>query len=223
MQKRLLSLSGPSRKEYFTRISGRSPALLIFTQSPSLPPMIRRQLRNHGLWASASPFHAQLLAGRIRSILREKNHQCVSIHGVALARKGRGVLLTGPSGIGKTTAALAAAREECTWIADDLAVIRKVQDRLILTGHPVIQKYVHTRSAGIVPVGRVLPKSRTKKKAELACIIDVCRTGREKISRPVETRILEKCLPLVRVDIPRTGYLRRNLLSKAMQKMNEVG
>ena len=46
---------------------------------------------------------------------------------------------------------------------------------------------------------------------------------REEISRPLETRILETSLPLVRVGIPQTGYLRQNLLGRAIQKLNEVG
>lgn len=167
--------------------------------------------------------HESLLASRIQSILREKIHQCVTMHGVALACGDLGVLLTGPSGIGKTTAALAAARKGCGWIADDLVVIKNVQGRLMISGHPGIQKYFHTRATGIAAMDRMLDRSQVRKKAELACVIDVFRTGREGISRPIGTRILEKSLPLVRVGIPRTGYLRRNLLIRAIQKLNEVG
>lgn len=223
MQKTLLSLSGPSLADYFSRLTLQRPAWLIFSQSSSLPAVFQSQRQNRRLRVSTSPLHENLLASRIRSILREKIQRRVSIHGVALARGERGVLLTGPSGIGKTTAALAAVREGCAWIADDLAVIRNVQDRLILTGHPRIQKYVHTPETGIISVDRRLPKPSMKKKAELAGVIDVFRTAREGISRPIETRILEKRLPLVRVGISRTGYLRRNLLRRAIQKLNEVG
>lgn len=146
------------------------------------------------------------------------------MHGVALSCGDRGVLLTGPSGIGKTTAALEAARKGYGWIADDLAVIKKnVQGRLMISGHRSIQKYFHTQATGIAAMDRILPGSQMRKKTELAGIIDVFRTAREGISRPVETRILEKCLPLIRVGIPRTGYLRQNLLIKAIQKLNEVG
>lgn len=180
-------------------------------------------MQSHRLPAVASPFHENLLASRIRSILREKIYRCVTLHGVALAYGERGILLTGPSGIGKTKAALAAVRKGYDWIADDLAVIKNVQGRLMISGHPGIQQYIHTQATGIVAADRILDRSRMREKAELAGIIDVFRTVREEISRPLETRILEKRLPLVRVGIPRTGYLRQNLLIRAIQKLNEVG
>lgn len=204
-------------------MAGCRPALLIFSQSASLHVSLRKQMQSRCLPAAASPLHESLLASRIRSILREKIHQCVTMHGVALACGDRGVLLTGPSGIGKTTAALAAVRKGCGWIADDLAVIKNVQGRLMISGHPRIQKYVTTQETGITSVDRLLPKPSMKKKAELAFVIDVFQTDREGIFRPIETRILGKSLPLVRVGIYRTGYLRRNLLSRAIQKLNEVG
>lgn len=223
MIKKLLALSAPSREEYLSRMAGRRPALLIFSQSVSLPVSLNKQMQSHRLPAAASPLHESLLASRIRSILREKIHQCVTMHGVALACGDRGVLLTGPSGIGKTTAALSAVRKGCGWIADDLAVIKNVQGRLMISGHTGIQKYFHTRATGIAAADRILDRSRMRKRAELAFVIDVFRTAREVISRPIETRILEKSLPLVRVGIPRTGYLRQNLLIRAIQKLKEVG
>lgn len=201
----------------------RRPALLIFSQSASLPVLLRGQMQSHRLPAAASPLHENLLTSRIRSILREKIHRCVTLHGVALACGGRGIFLTGPSGIGKTTAALAAVRKGYDWIADDLAVIKNIQGRLMISGHPGIQQYIHTQAAGIAAADRMLDRSRMRKKAELAFVIDVFRTAREEISRPLETRILETSLPLVRVGIPRTGYLRQNLLGRAIQKLNEVG
>lgn len=222
--RKLLALPAPSRADYFSRMAGRRPALLVFAQSATLPVLLKKQMQGHRLPAVASPLHENLLASRIRSILREKIHRCVTLHGVVLSCEGRGILLTGPSGIGKTTAALEAARKGYGWIADDVAVIKKnAQGRLMISGHPGIQKYIHTKATGIAAGERILPGSRMRKKAELAFIIDVFRTAREEISRPVETRILEQSLPLVRVGVPRTGYLRQNLIERAIQKLSEVG
>ncbi|HCX02729.1 MAG TPA: HPr(Ser) kinase/phosphatase, partial [Syntrophaceae bacterium] len=50
-----------------------------------------------------------------------------TVHGVVLELGGRGILITGPSGIGKTTAAMQAVGEGYAWIADDVAMIRKNQ------------------------------------------------------------------------------------------------
>lgn len=224
-QEKIMALSGPLRQKYFARLVQNKTALLIFAQSPALPVLLKRQLQSHHLAAAASPLHENLLESRIKSIIREKIHHAITLHGVALELGGRGILITGSSGIGKTTAAMQAIGECCAWIADDVAVIRKNRGgRLIISGHRAIQNYVHTSRTGIVAADRIWHRSQIHHQAELAFVIDVSRSkGDDVFFRLSKKEIMGSRLPLIRVRISRTGYFNKNLLREAIQQFKEVG
>jgi hypothetical protein len=75
-----------------------------------------------------------------------------------------------------------------------------------------------------VPVDSVLEPSQKKDKTELAGVIELIRSdnGQTKLSL-LEKKIIETPLPYVRITIPRTGFFNKNLLEKAILKLNEVG
>lgn len=224
-REKIMTLPEPLRQQYFARLVQNRTALLIFAQSPTLPVLLKRQLQRHHLAAAVSPLHENLLASRIKAIIREKIHHCITVHGVALSLGGRGILITGPSGIGKTTAAIEAVGDGFAWIADDVAVIRKNQrGRLIISGHRAIQNYVHTRQTGIVAADRIFARSQINNKAELAFVVEVSRSKVDDIFfRFVKKEMMGTRLPLIRVHISRTGYFNKNLLMEAIQQFKEVG
>lgn len=149
----------------------------------------------------------------------------LSLHGVAMETGGKGLLITGASGIGKTTATIGAMAPGYFWIADDLALIGKDSEgTLIMTGHRKIRKYLHTEKTGIIEVSRVLPATQIKKKTRLDAVIDVVRTDTDAVSCELLAReILETKLPCLRICIPRDGYFSQNLLKNAISRFHEVG
>ena len=154
-----------------------------------------------------------------------KTGKRVSLHGVALEAAGTGVLITGASGIGKTTSAIKAMMPGYFWIADDLAVIDKSSGgTLFMTGHRKIQKFLHTEQTGIVEVKQIFPAAQIKNKTRLDLIIDVARTDTDTIVWELSVQdVLDTPLPCVRISIPRTGYFDQNLLHKAIKQHQEVG
>jgi HPr kinase/phosphorylase len=170
----------------------------------------------------SDPVHRR---GPARVEKQNNNKLSVSLHGVALEMGGKGFLITGASGIGKTTAALKAMMPGHFWIADDLAVIGKNQaGALIITGHQKIRKYLHTEQTGIIEVIRILPASQIKNKTRLQAVIDVVRTDTDAVTSELhEKEILETKLPCLRISIPNSSYFNPNLLKKAASQFQEVG
>lgn len=150
--------------------------------------------------------------------------EIANFHGVVLECQGRGILITGASGIGKTTSALELVKEEGNyWIADDIAVVKRNQrGKLIVRGHAKIKNLLHTKETGIVPVKKILDSNRIKKQTSLAGIIEVKKTGISRFSLDSgETGILGTKLPCVQVKIPSSGYFDKNLLKKAIQQFKK--
>jgi serine kinase of HPr protein (carbohydrate metabolism regulator) len=220
----LLALSDPLSREFFANLIFCKTALLIFAQSMIWPVSLKKRLKQHHLPAVISSLHENLLESRIKAILQEKINKRVTVHGVALEIQGRGILITGASGIGKTTAALQVMSEGYAWIADDLTVIKKNQSgQLMISGHRKIKKYFHTGETGIIAVDRVLNAAQIKTRTALSAVIDVIRTDADDVfTQLIEKNILETRLPCLRIGIPRAGYFDKNLLKWATQKLKEV-
>jgi HPr kinase/phosphorylase len=149
--------------------------------------------------------------------------EIANFHGVVFECQGRGILITGASGIGKTTSALVLVKEGNYWIADDIVVIkRKQRGKLIASGHAKIKNLLHTKETGIVPVKKILDSNRIKKQTTLAGIIEVRKAGVSRFSlNSREMEILGTKLPCVQVKIPSSGYFDKNLLKKAIQQFKK--
>jgi len=224
-KEKFMALTDPLRLEFIANLILGRTALLIFTQCMILPASLKKLFIRHHIPTAISSLHENILESRMKAIIQEKIKKCVVVHGVALEIQSQGILITGPSGIGKTTAALQVIPKGYVWIADDLAVIKKDQrGRLIISGHRKIKKYLHTGETGIVVVHHILNAAQIKNKTELAAVIDVIRTDADNVSYQfIKKNILEVSLPCLQIGISRTGYLDKNLLIKATQKLKEVG
>lgn len=73
-----------------------------------------------------------------------------TLHGTAIALGGRGVLLLGPSGSGKSDLALRLIDEGARLVADDRVVLRAAAGRLIARAPDALRGLLEVRGIGIV-------------------------------------------------------------------------
>ncbi len=154
-------------------------------------------------------------------MIREKFLGTILVHGVILEVEGRGILITGDSGIGKTTAVLKAAASYCYWVADDVAVIiRNRKGELITRGHKKINRFLHTESTGIIHVDNLLETDRIKEQTKLVAIIKIekKRTRDIRITKG-EKNILGIKLVCLSINIPSTSFFDENLLKKSVRQL----
>jgi len=223
-QEKFLRIAEPVRRAFIGNLALCKTAFVVLAQATTCPASLRSELRQWRIPAAVSPLHENLLESRFKAIICEKIGKCVTVHGIAMEAEGRGLLVRGASGIGKTTTLVQAVPEGYVWIADDRVVVRRNRhNKLIVSGQKEIRDYFHTKQNGIMAVNRLFQTSQIKKKSELAFVIDVIRTDVGcGTCRLAETEIMETRLPLIQMHIPRTGYFNKNLLSKAIQKISEV-
>lgn len=206
------------RRQVVDNLKKNNIVFLFLTDSLSVPDFFRNLLKGTGIPVAASKYDRYYLGSLLKALLREKFQETIYVHGVIMEAEGRGVLITGASGIGKTTAALKAITKDYCWVADDAVVIKRNKaDQLIACGHKRIKSYLHTEVTGIVPVRKLLRPEWIKDKTKLAAVVEVEKAAVRNVRMiKREKKILGAKLTCLHINIPSTGYFNENLLKKAI-------
>ena len=116
-----------------------------------------------------------------------------TLHASAIAKDGRAVLISGPSGSGKSDLSLRLIDRGFTLVSDDQTIVRKDGDRLVASAPPTIAGKLEIRGIGIVDMERA-------DNVPVALIVeltgDIQRLPDDSRQRP----ILGVMLPLVTID-----------------------
>jgi HPr kinase/phosphorylase len=117
-----------------------------------------------------------------------------NIHATAVILDGRGVLIMGPSGAGKTDLAIRLIEAGGTLIADDRTLVRRKAGRVVARAPESIAGKIELRGYGILDVAH-------EGQAEIDLVIDL-KPGRdiERMPEPAERVIDGVPLRLVELD-----------------------
>lgn len=74
----------------------------------------------------------------------------IIVHASCVALDGRGLLILGPSGSGKSALALALMAYGARLVADDRTILTALDDRLIATCPPALSGLIEARGVGIL-------------------------------------------------------------------------
>ena len=116
-----------------------------------------------------------------------------TVHASTVASEGRAVLITGPSGSGKSDLTLRLLDRGFTLVSDDQTIVKKDGDRLVASAPPNIAGKLEIRGIGIVEIDSVtdLPVALL---VELTS--DIQRIPDDSRERP----ILGVPIPLISID-----------------------
>jgi serine kinase of HPr protein (carbohydrate metabolism regulator) len=78
-----------------------------------------------------------------------------TLHASTVARDGRAVLITGPSGSGKSDLALRMLDRGFALVSDDQTIVKRDGDRLVAAAPPTIAGKLEVRGIGIVDIDQV--------------------------------------------------------------------
>jgi HPr kinase/phosphorylase len=122
-------------------------------------------------------------------------------HGALVEVLGVGVLLLGPSGIGKSECALELLTRGHRLVADDVVRVRRRADaRLVGTGPELIRHYMEIRGIGIVHVPDLFGESAVRDEVEIDLL---CRLERWREDAEYERLGLERPTePILDVHLP---------------------
>ena len=116
-----------------------------------------------------------------------------TVHASTVASDGRAVLISGPSGSGKSDLTLRLLDRGFTLVSDDQTIVRRDGDRLVASAPPTIKGKLEIRGIGIVEMDTVAD-------VPVALFVEltseIMRLPDDRRERPV----LGVSLPLVSVD-----------------------
>ena len=116
-----------------------------------------------------------------------------TLHASTVASKGRAVLITGPSGSGKSDLALRLLDRGFTLVSDDRTIVKGDSGRLIASAPPNIAGKLEIRGIGIVDVERA-------EDTPVALVVELTSDMQRLPDDSRERLILGVKVPLVTID-----------------------
>ncbi len=113
-----------------------------------------------------------------------------TFHASAVAWNGRGILIKGASGSGKSGLALSLMAWGCDLVGDDRVRLQLHDGRLHVLPAETISGLVEARGLGILRAAHI-------KRAELACVVDLDQTETQRMPPQRSITLMGCSLPLI--------------------------
>ncbi len=175
-------LEPPARNAALQRLRGHGICCIVITRGLNAPEGLLELAREERVALLKCPAQSSVSIARITSYLEGRLAPRTTIHGVLLDVFGLGVLLLGPSGIGKSECALELLLKGHRLVSDDcVEITRHGVDRLVGSGGPTLEHHMELRGLGIINIKELFGISATgrNKTLDFAVRLQRWKTGGE--------------------------------------------
>ncbi len=178
---------GQKEISYFNQLRGRQrtvpveqlvsiePACIIVTKNLTVPRLLLKTCDQEKIPLFVTPLLTSRLLDNLETYIDENTRESITVHGVLVDVMGIGVLIQGPSGIGKSEAALELITRGQRLVADDMVELQKHHPlHLVGRGRPLVGHHMEIRGLGIISIPSLFGPAavRDSKKVELVVEIE---------------------------------------------------
>ncbi|MCG7522073.1 HPr kinase/phosphorylase [Ruegeria sp. Ofav3-42] len=125
------------------------------------------------------------------TLFESEDKDTAIIHASCVAVEGRGVLIVGSSGTGKSSLALQMIALGADLVADDRVELRDGEDQVMADAAPNIRGMIEARGVGLLRASSIGPVS-------VSYVVDMDQPEPERLPEPVSVRVLRQTVPLLR-------------------------
>ncbi|UJR81367.1 HPr(Ser) kinase/phosphatase [Sandaracinus amylolyticus] len=205
----LETLAPALRVERLRGFFGLGLACVVVTRGVAPPPELEAVARETDVpLLVATPRSSTTIAalhGALDRLLAPRE----STHGVMIEVHGLGLLLVGPSGIGKSESALVMIERGARLVADDRVDLVRMGDRVLGTAPALLRHHLEIRGLGILNIRDLFGATAVQDEANLDVIIELCHLhdersdeGFDRLGLDDATRsVLGVPVPILRVPV----------------------
>jgi HPr kinase/phosphorylase len=170
----LESLRDISMQDAVIQLFRSEPACVIIADGCQIPTLLKRKSNEHSIPLFSSPMNSDKLSDVLHYFLSNLFADMLTLHGVYMEVMAIGVLITGPSGIGKSELALELISRGHRLIADDAPLFSRITPDIIDGTCPeALQDFLEVRGLGIINVRELFGDSAIKKNKYLKLIVQL--------------------------------------------------
>jgi len=163
-----------SRKDTITQLCAGQSTLVILAKRLPAPPDLQAAAEKNNIPILSSILPSQETIQTIQYYLNNYFSEKITLHGVFMEVMGTGVLITGPSSIGKSELALELLSRGHRLIADDATEFaRTAPDILNGTCPEMLRDFLEVRGLGILNVRAMFGDSAIKRNRNLRLIVNL--------------------------------------------------
>lgn len=160
-------------KEIIDKIFKLEPPLVILSRSFNEYELILESAKKYNITIFATSESSSNLTNQINTFLTEKLSKKEYIHGNLIEMFGLGVLIIGPSGMGKSETSLELIKNGHMFVADDAIICRNVYGRIIGAPPKNFSGFIEVRGLGIVSVSRIFGIEKIQESTQINAIIEL--------------------------------------------------
>ncbi len=169
----LKTMEGPGQNAAIDKLFNSGLAGAVVTTGLAPVPALIEAAERYAVPLFRSHLSSGAFITRVHDFLEERLSPEVALHGVLLDVFGVGVLLTGPSGIGKSECALDLVLRGHRLVADDVVLIKQRKDQLTGSGSPVTRHHMEVRGLGIINVKDLFGAASVRERKRIELVVEM--------------------------------------------------
>jgi len=170
----LAGIDAPSRRVAVDTVMSSEPAALVITRGLAAPKLLQDRCEEAGVAILSTPLDSNTFIKRVTAWLDEKLSPSTTIHGVMVDVVGVGILLRGPSGVGKSEAALDLVERGHRLVADDVVRVQQLADgTLMASSSRELGHHMEIRGLGIINIAELFGITSVRASKRLDLVIEL--------------------------------------------------